>query len=163
MEFQIIPKQDAIPAFDPKEIKIRFIEYTEYRSSGNVIEGDKISEEVISELLDCILSGTSVYLSLTSNGEDDWLEVLSDDTWLALGYSSGGGQENYYSYNPEFAGSEELTPLLSGGQSVVEKYLALTDKQAGLKAVEYFIRTGELSPNIDWAKQTGISVEELFT
>ena len=150
MELQIIPKQDVILTFDPKAIKIKYIE--EYMA-GNVFEGDEITEEVISELFERILSGTSVYLSLTPNCEDNWLEVLSDDTWLALGYSSDGGQDNYYSYNPDLAGSEELTPLLSGGQSVVEKYLALTDKQAGLKAVEYFIRTGELSPNIDWAKQ----------
>ena len=163
MELQIIPRQDDIPTFDPKEIKIRYIEYTEYRPSGNIIEGDDITEKVIAELLDRILSGTSVYLSPAPNGEDDLLEVLSDDTWLALGYSSKDGQENYYSYNPDFEGSEELTPLLSGGQSAVEKYLALTDRQAGLKAVEYFIRTGELCPNIDWAKQTGISIEELFT
>ena len=163
MDLEIIPKQDAALEFDPTEIRIRYIEYAVERPSGNVIEGDKITEEVISELLDCILSGTAVYLSLTPNGEDDWLEVLSDDTWLALGYSSDGGQENYYSYNSDFAGSEELTPLLSGGQSVVEKYLALTDKQAGLKAVEYFIRTGELSRNIDWAKQRCIPFADLFT
>lgn len=153
MELEIIPKQDNIPVFDPTAIKISYMEYTEYHPTGNVIEGEDITEEVIAELLDSILSGTSVYLSLTPSCEDDWLEVLSDDTWLALGYSSNGGQNNYYSYNPNFAGSEELTPLLSGGQSVVEKYLALTDKRAGLKAVEYFIRTGELCHNIDWAKQ----------
>ena len=43
--------------------------------------------------------------------------------WLALGCSSNGGQENYYSYNPAFAGTEELCPLTSGGQSPIEKYL----------------------------------------
>lgn len=153
MDLQIIPKQDANWDFDATAIKIKFIEYAVEHPTGEVIEGDDITEEVISELLDCIMSGTSVYLSLVPNGEDDLLEVLSDDTWLALGYSSNGGQENYYSYNPDFAGSEELTPLLSGGQSVVEKYLALTDKKAGLKTVEYFIRTGELCHNIDWAKR----------
>ena len=46
-----------------------------------------------------------------------------------------------------------MTPLLSEGQSPIEKYLALTDREAGIKAVEYFIRTGELCPNIDWARQ----------
>ena len=154
MDLQIIPKQDTIPLYDTTAIKIKYMEYTdEEHPSGNIIEGDDITEKVIAELLGCILSGTSVYLSLHHGCEDDWLEVLSDGTWLALGYSLGGGQENYYSYNPDFANSDELTPLLSGGQSVVEKYLALTDKQAGLKAVEYFIRTGELCHNIDWAKQ----------
>lgn len=153
MNLQIIPKQNVITDFESTAIKIQYIEYTEYHPSGNIIEGDEITEEVISELLKQILSGTSVYLSLAPYCEDNWLEVVSDSTWLALGYSSNGGQDNYYSYNPAFEGIEEMTPLLSGGQSPIEKYLALTDKQAGLKAVEYFIRTGELSHNIDWAKQ----------
>ena len=154
MELEIIPRLAGVPEYDPNAVRICYIEYTDAaHPSGNVIEGEDITEEVISELLESIMSGTSVYLSLTPACEDDWLEVLSDGTWLALGYSLNGGQENYYSYDPDFEGSEELTPLLSGGQSPVEKYLALTDKQAGLKAVEYFIRTGELCRNIDWAKR----------
>ncbi len=41
----------------------------------------------------------------------------------------------------------------SGGQSPIEKYLALTNIEDGVKAVEYFIRTGKLYPGIDWAEQ----------
>jgi len=52
-----------------------------------------------------------------------------------------------------FAGTEELTHLLSSGQSPIEKYLAIRDIEIGVKAVEYFIRTGELYPGIDWAHQ----------
>ena len=37
--------------------------------------------------------------------------------------------------------------------SIKEKYLALTNMEAGVKAVEYFIRTGKLYPGIDWAEQ----------
>lgn len=155
MDLEIIPRQDAALEFDSTEIKIKHIEYLGESPLEDVFEfeGDEITEKVISELLGQIMSGTCVYLSLTPNCEDNWLEVVSDDTWLALGYSSNSGQENYYSYNPDFEGIEEMTPLLSEGQSPIEKYLALTDKEAGLKAVEYFIRTGELSHNIDWAKQ----------
>ena len=40
-----------------------------------------------------------------------------------------------------------------GGQSPIEKYLALTNMEVGVKAVEYFIRTGKLYPGIDWAEQ----------
>ena len=154
MELEIIPKQDAALEFDSTEIKIKHIEYlSESPSDFYEYEGDEITEKVISELLGQIMSGTCVYLSLTPNCEDNFFEIVSDDTWLALGYSSNGGQENYYSYNPDFEGIEETTPLLSEGQSPIEKYLALTDKEAGQKAVEYFIRTGKLSYNIDWAKQ----------
>lgn len=150
MELQIIPKQDVPLDFDPTAIRIQYIENG---MTGETAEGAAITEEVIAEVLDRILTGTAVYLSLLPNGEDDWLEVLSDGVWLALGYSSNGGQDNYYSYNPDFKDTEEMSPLLSGGQSPVEKYLALTDLKAGQRAVEYFIRTGGLSPDIDWAKQ----------
>lgn len=92
------------------------------------------------------------YLFLDPDGEGDFLEVLCDGAWLALGCSDSG-QENYYSFNPDFSGVQEPTGLLSGGQSPVEKELALTDIEAGVKAVEYFIHTGQLYPGIDWAKQ----------
>ncbi len=35
----------------------------------------------------------------------------------------------------------------------MEKYLVIKDIEAGVKAVEYFIRTGQLYPGIDWARQ----------
>lgn len=152
MELQIIPKQNTVPAYDPQAIRIQHIAYY---PSGKSYEGGEITEEVISKALAEIPKGTEVYLSLIPYGEDDFLEVISDGEWLALGYSSRGGQENYYSYNPAFAGSEELCPLVSGGQSPIEKYLAISDIAAGTEAAAYFIRTGGLYPCIDWVKQIG--------
>ena len=137
MKLQIIPRQDAIPAFDPQTIRIQHIAYY---PSGNTSE---------------IPRGIEVRLSLDPYGETDFLEIICDGEWLALGCSSNGGQENYYSYNPAFAGTEELCPLTSGGQSPIEKYLAINDIAAGTEAVAYFIRTGGLYPRIDWAKQLG--------
>ena len=153
MELEIIPSQNAPLDFDAGAIKIQYIEYCSADGTDGVVEGGAITEEVISGLLEQIPTGITMYLSLLPQCEDNWMEVISDGTWLALGYSSECGQSNYYSYNPEFKGSEELSPLLSEGQSVIEKYLALTDMKAGRQAVEYFIRTGRLSTNIDWAKQ----------
>lgn len=151
MELKIFPKREEIPAFDPKAIKLQHITY--YDRPYTEYEGGEITEEVIAEILQKIPSGLNIYLSLAPYGEDDWLEVNSGGGWLALGYRSEGGSKNYYSYNPDFAGTEELSPLHSDGQSPIEKYLALKDIPTGVKAVEYFIRTGELYPGIDWAKQ----------
>lgn len=128
MELQIIPKQDAAPVDGPQAIRIQYITYY---PSGKSYEGGEITEEVISKVLAKIPQGTEVYLSLVPYGEDDFLEVISDGEWLALGYSP------------------------RGGQSPIEKYLALNDMEAGTDAVAYFIRTGGLYPGIDWAKQTG--------
>lgn len=150
MELQIISRQDAVPAFDPQAIKVKYIDYPGYDGKD---EEEDITETLISKVLNQIPKGINAYLSLDPYGEDDWMEVICDGEWLALGYSSDGGCDNYYSYNPDFAGTEELTPLLSGGQSTIEKYLTVKNMEEGIKAVEYFIRTGELYPGIEWAKQ----------
>jgi hypothetical protein len=49
------------------------------------------------------------------------------------------------------AETKELSPLLSGGQSPVEKCFTVRDIASGIKAVEYFIRTGKFYPGINWA------------
>ena len=151
MELKIIPKQNANLIFDTKAIQLKHIEY--YPSCDGVYEEKEITDAVISKILGQIPNGINVYLSLDPYGEDDWLEVISDGEWLALGYCFNGGCDIYYSYNADFAGTEELSPLESGGQSPIEKYLALKDIEAGRKAVEYFIQTGELYPGIAWAQQ----------
>ncbi len=149
MKLEIISKQESIPAFDPQAIKIKHIEH--YPASDGEYEEEQITESLISKLLAQISRGINVNRSLVPYGEDDWLEVICDGEWLALGYYSDEGCD--YSYNADFAGTEELTPLLSGGQSPIEKYLAIRDIETGVKAVEYFIRTGELYPGIDWGHQ----------
>ena len=154
MNIKIIPKSENITTFDPTQIKVKHIESVECFSSYDGVYGEEeISEELISGILNQIPTGINMLLSSDPNGEDDFLEVICDGEWLALGYSSNGGQENYYSYNPEFAESEEFCPLISGGQSEIEKCFAVKDIEAGVKAVEYFIRTGKLWSGIDWAHQ----------
>lgn len=52
----------------------------------------------------------------------------------------------------DFSDESIYTALNSGGQSPIPKIQAITDIGEGVKAVEYFIRTGELYPGIDWAQ-----------
>lgn len=151
MSVQIIPRQSEIPPVDPKVIQLQHITY--YGRPHTSYEGEEITEEVIAKVLEQIPKGINIYLSLIPYGEDDWLEVNSDGTWLALAFRSDDGQKNYYYWNPQYAGVEEWAPVVSDGQSPIEKYLALTDIEAGVKAAEYFIRTGQLYPGIDWAEQ----------
>lgn len=147
MDFERLPKQDAIPPFDPHTIAVKYLEYD--CSYGE----EEITEELIAQLLREIPAGIELALYLDPDGEDDMMEVLCDGTWLALGFSHDFGQENFYCCNPAFAGSPERSPLLSGGQSPVLKENAIQDLEAGVRAVEYFIRTGQLYPGIDWVKQ----------
>lgn len=160
MELHVIPRKERIPAFDKQAIALQHITY--FDAPYNEYEGAEITEDVIADILKKIPAGINIYLSLIPYGEDDWLEVNSNGEWLSLGYSSQNGQNNYYSYNDSFADTAErigeadfsdetvYSPLNSGGQSPIPKIQAITDIEAGRKAVEYFIRTGELYPGIDW-------------
>ncbi len=163
MEFQIIPKQDHIPPFDSQAIKIRHIEY--FDPPYKTYDAKEITEKIIVEVLKEIPGGINIYLFLDPDGEDNWLEVNCDGEWISLGFSGDFGQNNYYSYNPAFADTADrvdemdfsdenvYTDLESGGQSPIPKIQAITDIEAGVKAVEYFIRTGEFYPGIDWMHQ----------
>ena len=50
----------------------------------------------------------------------------------------------------EFSDKDMLSPLISGGQSPVPRVQTITDIESGVKAAEYFIRTGEFYPGIVW-------------
>jgi len=147
-EIEIIPKQENIPAFAPKAILVKHITF--YPDMDREYEGDQITEDLISDLLHEAREGTEAYFSLIPSGEEDWLEVVCDGEWMSLAYCVG--EEEYESYNAAFAETEELSPLESGGQSPIEKRFAIQDLDAGIQAVEYFIRTGKPYPGMDWAK-----------
>lgn len=159
MKPKIIPKQEIIPSYDANAIAIKHIEYYPY---GGTYSEDEITPVLISNILKEIPDGIDIYLFLDPDGEDDWLEVNCDGEWISLGFSGDSGQDYYCSYNPAFADTADqidkadfsdksiYTDLESGGQSPIPKIQAITDIEAGVKAVEYFIRTGALYPGIEW-------------
>lgn len=83
MEFEVIEKQETIPAFDPNAVAVKHIEHYPYEKAYS--EGE-ITPGVISKILKKLPKGIGVYLSLNPDGECDWLEVVSDGKWLFLGY-----------------------------------------------------------------------------
>ncbi len=147
MEYEILEKSAEIPVYDPTALAVQYID------AGFLNDAEEVTEKEVTAVLERIGKPMQAYLFLDPDGEASFLEILSDGKWLALGCSYDFGQKNYYSYNLDYADSGEYTPLKSGGQSPVEKRLALTDFAAGRKAVEYFIRTGKPYPGIYWAKQ----------
>ena len=172
MEIEIIPKQESIPSFDSNEVAVKHIEYYPY---GKTYSEEDITPQIVSKILKKVPKGIGVYLSLNPDGECDWLEVVSDGEWLFLGYSFEYIEDvddkkfvrydNYCSYNPDYASTVDqireadfsdkkiYTPISSGGQSPIPKIQAITNMDAGVKAVEYFIRTGKRYPGIDWMRQ----------
>lgn len=164
MNTEIISRQKVTPNFDINAVAVKCIEYDGY---GDTYEEAQITPKLIEKILEEILHGICVYLFLDPYKECDWMEVLSDGKWLSLGCSfyQNGKNEYYVTYNPNYAGTvaqiekadysdqSVWTVLESGGQSPVPKLEAITDMEIGVKAVEYFIRTGELYPGIDWLHQ----------
>lgn len=162
MELKMIPKQENIPSFDSNAIAVKYIEYY---PDGETYSADKITPELIQKILKEIPEGIGIYLFLDPDGECNWLEAVSDGEWMFLGYcfqDETGRFDNWYSYNPDYADTMEqiseadfsdekiYAPINSEGQSPIPKVYAITDMDAGLKAVEYFIRMGERYPGIDW-------------
>ena len=165
MEFEIIPKTESNESYDSSAIAVKSIAYdlslTEY-------EEGEITNSVISDVLEDIRKGSDIFFYLDPNGETDFLNVLSGHGWISLFAQLFDEQTDedisYICYNPEFEHTKEMpetdtsfsdmlyTPLDLGGQSPVPKMQALTDIEAGIKAAEYFIRTGKLSTDINWLR-----------
>ena len=166
MEPKIILKQETVPSFGPNAVAVKF---NEYYPSEKACKEDKITPKIISKILKEVFKGINVYLFLDPDAECDWMEVLSDGEWLYLGrfrlYENGKKDEYIFSYNPDYASTDARivefdysdksvwTELLSGGQSLIPKIHAISDMESGVKAVEFFIRTGELYPGIDWVQE----------
>ena len=148
MVLEIIPKSTDIVNWEEETIKVQYIE-----TADGTLSGDEITKEKIDGILQEIANGTELYLYTDDTGEEDYFEVISDGEWLVLGYSKDCGQENYYCWNETYADEKVWSHLYSMGQSPVEKYLTIDDIELGMKAVAYFIWTGELYPAMDWAKQ----------
>ena len=167
MKPKIIPKQETVSPFDSKAVAVKYIEY--YDPFGVAYSEDEITPKIVSKILKEVFEGINVNLFLDPDGECDWMEVLSDGEWLYLArfrlYENGEEDEYFFSYNPDYASTEERivesdysdksvwTELLSGGQSLIPKMHAIMDMESGVKAVEFFIRTGELYPGIDWVQE----------
>ena len=161
MKLEIIPKSDTIPSYDTSALAIKYIDYDSH--SERYME-DEITLDLISRILNEVPKGIAVNLCLDPDGEGyyGYLAVVSDGNWLSLCYGYEDS-ETYFSYNPEFADTAEqleevdlgdenvYAPIDYDGQSPIPKCQAITDMDAGVKAVEYFIRTGKLYPGIDWA------------
>lgn len=165
MAQEIIFKQEKIPPLNQHTIAVKHIEY--YPSSDGIYDEAKITPELIEKILKEIPKGIEILLFLDPDGECDFMEVLSDGEWVSLGcFFEQAGDGCYYSYNADYANtanevekfnySDSLvwTKLVSGGQSPIPKIQSITDIQACIKAVEYFIWTGELYPGIDWLHES---------
>ncbi len=161
MDLQIIPKQETDLSYSQDTLAVKSIEYV---LSLTHFDEAEIDDALIADVMNKIKEGEEdFYLYAGDDEESDRMEVVTDGVWLSL--TCCFDLEDYYcSYNeqysytlpmleePDFSDMEVFTGLESGGQSPIPKLEAITDIEAGLKAVKYFIYTGKLYPGIAWIK-----------
>lgn len=164
MELKIIPRSSDILPVNHNVAAVNYIECVPYNGQYRQYGKDKITPDLISKILNDVPKGIEVSLCLDSDGEEYYgcMEVVSDGKWLSLCYGYED-TKTYFSYNPMFSdtvgqlkemdlGDENVYTLIDyDGQSPIPKFQAITDMDAGVKAVRYFIYTGKLYPGIEWA------------
>jgi len=142
-KYEIIPRNDT-PVSIPSDICIQYV--------GGM---DEINENTVQGIIEKIRQGTyaDVYLSLDPDGDDRYMQMESTDGWIFLQYCEEVNRTWYSSYNVEYADSDEEAPIIcSDGQSVVEKKYTMHNLDLAVKCIEYFIRTGQLYPGMEWIK-----------
>ena len=159
MEFQIIPKKETNLSYAKETLAVKSIEYC---FTCQHFDEQQIDSARIDDVLNKVREGEEeICLFAGPDEESDRMEIMSNGTWLSL-TCCFDLDKYYFCYNEAFAETAALldeadffdetvyTGLESGGQSPIPKIQAITDLEAGIQAVEYFIYTGQLYPGIDW-------------
>lgn len=148
---EFIPKDEA-PAEIPKEIAVKY--YICWPA-----EPQKITQDTCQKIMKKLRNGEwgDIYLTNDPELEEDFMEFESGDGlfFLQYGNSSMIGEEAAYfsTYAPEYLDSDKETNIAcSDGQSIILRKYTITDKEAVMTAMEYFIHTGKLWNGISWMK-----------
>ena len=92
---------------------------------------------------------TNAWLALDEYGEEDFLSVDIENSWVALAFNTWGEKGNAHQYlpiNPQYEESQENAPVEIGGQTPVRKRNALDNLNLAAECVLHFAQTGELYP-----------------
>lgn len=96
---------------------------------------------------------TNAWLALDEYGEEDFLSVDIENSWVALAFNTWDEKGNAHQYlpiNPQYEESQENAPVEIGGQTPVRKRNALDNLNLAAECVLHFAQTGELYPNLKW-------------
>ena len=148
----IIPKKE-LPEALPTNICIKF---ASKRFSTN--EKDRIndiSETGIQSIINNIRNGTykSLFLSLDSEGDIGitFFQLESGEGYIFVQICDEEEDLYYSSVDVAYLSSNEEAPIIcSDGQSVIMKRNTMHDLEMAAKCAEWFIRTGEPYPGMEW-------------
>lgn len=152
----IIPKQDPPPAM-PSGLQILYT----FDAFGH--DGQQLTEASLKKLVQKVQKGenVSVYLcpsdDMETAIEEEYFQVEIDNRWIAIQYVvEDTSPDGYYCscFDPDFLDSDEESPMVPGDrQSVIPKKYTMHDPALAAKCVEYYARTGKLSPGMEWLRQ----------
>ena len=150
---EFIPKNEH-PAAIPEGIAVKY--YVCWPDDPKEITSDNC-EEILRNLREG--EWGNIYLTNNEDLEEDIMDLESGDGLYALEYvrdNSGlVGEEGawFSTYDPEYLDSDEETDIeCADGQSIIQRKYTITDKEAVMTAIEYFIHTGKLWDGIPWMK-----------
>lgn len=147
---EIIAKREVPPL--PKGIKIQYLRKGDLpRQCGGISERDihDIAEEV------CAGKCLSLELSLDEYNEESYLLLESSPDLIFLQIWYGKTGTAWACFNPDYLDSDEEAPIEpSDGQSVFPMKCTMRDRGLAAKCVEWYARTLEPYPGMDWLKET---------
>lgn len=118
-------------------------------------EEQPVTQEAVNELIFQIRHNqiTDAWLALDEYGEEDFLSVDIENSWVALAFNTwdeNGDAHQYLPINPQYEESQENAPVEIGGQTPVRKRNALDNLNLAAECVLHFAQTGELYPHLKW-------------
>ena len=150
-----IIKKGLVPAM-PEGIKIPFA------AQGAMPDQEigYISEKDIPDIVKKVQNGTYTSLLLTPNEEDmdEFLMMESSPELIFLQIWDGESETYWSCFNPDYLESNEEAPIeCSDGQSVIEMRNTMANtpenRELAAKCAEWYIRTGEPYPGMDWLRE----------
>ena len=119
-----------------------------------------ISEKDIPDIVRKVQNGTYTSLLLTPNEEDmdEFLMMESSPELIFRQIWDGESETDWSCFNPDYLESNEEAPIeCSDGQSVIEMRNTMTNtpenRELVGKCAEWYIRTGEPYPGMDWLRE----------
>ena len=120
-----------------------------------------ISEKDIPDIIQKIQSGEYTSLLLTPEEEDldQFLMMESSSELIFLQIWDAKTETSWSCFNPDYLESDEEAPIeCSDGQSVIEMLYTMANtpenRELTAKCAEWYIRTGQPYPGMDWLKET---------
>lgn len=154
---EIIPKKEFTKCTSA-DICIRFASKA-FSTGGEYLIKD-ISQKGIQKIIENVHNGNykSLYLSLDPYGEIDgnkYFTMESTGNWIAVQIVDDNNKTWYSSFDIKYLDSEEISPIeCSDRQSGILKKYTIHDRKLAAECIEWFIRTSEPYPGMEWIKTT---------